>query len=56
MQEHVAFWWPESGEPGPPEAKAVTQEAWDEYKRLRLAEEKAQEEFARINRVLLRGS
>jgi hypothetical protein len=53
MQEHVASSWPASGEPAPPEPKHVTRKARDEYQRLRLAEQEAEEEFFRISGALL---
>lgn len=51
--EHIAFWWPDSGEPPPPEPKPVTRQALDEGKRLVEEERKAHEEFDRVNRGLL---
>jgi 1,2-phenylacetyl-CoA epoxidase catalytic subunit len=53
MQDHIAFWWPESGEPAPPEPKLVTQAALDEYERLTLEEQEAKQQFARATRELL---
>jgi len=52
-QEHIAFWWPESGASPPPEPKVVNREAMDELERLRADEQKAKEKWARINRKLL---
>ena len=52
-QDHIAFWWTESGEPPPPEPKVLTRQAIDEYNQLKLAEQEAQEEFFRISRDIL---
>jgi hypothetical protein len=52
-EEHIAFWWPESGQPAPPEPKVVNREALDELEKLRADEQKAKDKWARINRQLL---
>jgi hypothetical protein len=51
--QHFASWWPESGDSPPPEPKVVGREAMSELAKLRADEQKAHENWARLNRQLL---